>query len=248
MPEAALPLPTRLRTVGLCLTGELRQPLRAGQQTGTQGVIMALKSTSFEVCLLACTTLLLSGCYKSDTDLLAGNKNAIELADSLFGYNGTTIYFEGSGDTIELCTARSKEEFGSGCSSLGTIVVERTRSGNYIVQKTNASGGYEYGIWYRSYAGSAGGAGRQCFEWLGNGLVGQSLEVTGSIRGAYPEFAQRVLSIAPNERIDRDQLLALTLAYELRFDADETCLGEWLFIDPATIVIDGDRRHIRAFD
>jgi len=192
--------------------------------------------------------LLLAGCYQSGADLLNGHKNVIELADPIFGYNGTVSYFEGAGETIELCTARSKADFYSGCSKLGEVSLERTLKGNYIVQMSSSRGGYNYGIWHRSYSGSAGGAGRQCFEWFGNGFIGQGLQVSGSIVGSYPEFSQRARAIAPNETIDRDELLALTLAYELRFEADGTCIGEWLFIEPATVIIDGDRRHARSFD
>lgn len=189
-----------------------------------------------------------AGCYTSEADLLGDHKNTIELAEPLFGYNGMVSYLEGSGETVQLCMANSRSKFQAGCSPMGNISVERTLRGNYIIQMVRSRGGHHYGIWYRSYSGSSGGAGRQCFEWLGQGLVGESLKFVGPLRRGGPEFAERILGISANEIIDREQLLALAFAYEMRFEAEDTCLGEWLFIEPATVIIEGDRRHLRAFD
>lgn len=208
---------------------------------------MGRSATKRTAVLLACCAVL-GGCYTSEADLLGEHKNTIELADPMFGYNGMVSYFEGSGETVQLCTAGSRSKFRAGCSSMGKVSVERTLNGNYIVQKTRSQGGYHYGVWYRSYSGNAGGAGRQCFEWLGEGLLGESLKFRGPLRRGGPEFAKRILGITASENITREQLLTLAFAYEMRFEAEEACLGEWLFIEPATVIIEGDRRHRRAFD
>lgn len=202
------------------------------------------------ICAATLSSLaLLSGCYESSTDLLGDQKETITLAEPVFAYNDTVVHFEGTGQTVKLCSPQSKAEFAAGCATMGDISLKRTLSGNYIIQKSKpGKGGYHYGIWHRSYTGDQGGAGRQCIEWFGQGITGESLEYGRRLPSIYADFVQRVLRIAPSKDLTKDQLMPLAYEYESRFKAQETCLGSWVLIMPQTVVIEGDRRHLRAFD
>lgn len=191
---------------------------------------------------------LLGGCYESDGDLLGDQKEHIILADPVFGYNGVVAYLDGVGDTVKLCTAETKTQLQAGCTPIATLSVERTPMGNYILQKSKIGRGFEYGIWYRSHEGKGGASGRQCVEWIGERIIGRSAELGTPLGPSYAQFVSQVTRIAPTTLINRKQLDALVLAYESRFHVDGTCLGSWIIIDQKSVVIDGDRRHLRAFD
>ena len=193
--------------------------------------------------LIVLPLLILAGCYEAETDLLKGNENTIALAEAVFAANDMVWYFGGTGKTIRLCGMQTKEDYDPTCAEGRDLSIERTFSGNYIVQvKTDDL--YNYGIWYRSDDSDEAKTGRRCFEWLGEGLVGldRGLLDTGS------GFGREVLAIAPAAKISRSELEDIVAKYEWRYSQTKRCLGARLLIFDSAIVVEGDNRHLPRFE
>lgn len=199
--------------------------------------------------------LSLAGCYSSPSDLLAGHESVITDLAPVVAFNRTAFYFQGTGKTVQVCQLNARADMQKPCSSTGTLSLERTGRGNYIVQIKDPLGRH-FGLWFRSDASTYGKTGFQCFVWLGEGVVGKrriptTAEITWSGTPIFRRIAAQVREVATEPTIDRGQLLKIASIYETELaplGGDVTCMGETINLPPKMMVIAGDNRHLPDFE
>lgn len=200
-------------------------------------------------------TLLLSACYESPSDLLGVNANTFTKLDPIFSLKGQVYYFEGNGRTAEVCGLGIKADMKTPCKSAGSMSLERTSRGNYIVQLKGKLN-YDYGLWFRSDGGPQGKSGLQCFVWLGDGIVGRtdmsSVWLQWGRSEVFSKLAPAVRQVATEKNINRQQLLKIASIYEDVLSPlgseSVTCIGDRIWILTESAAINGDNRHLREFE
>jgi hypothetical protein len=200
----------------------------------------------------------LSACYESPSDLLAANANTIVRLEPVFSLSSRSYYVRGSGKIVELCELRFRSDLSAPCHSIGTMSVERTNRGNYIVQFLDTQAQrplYKYGLWFRTDQSLSGKTGYQCFVWLGDGIVGTTdmSEVWLRFNGTqvFSTLSSSVRRVATETPINRQQLLQIASIYEnvlspLGSD-DVHCIGERTSLEPKSVEIVGDNRHLQEY-
>jgi hypothetical protein len=230
----------------------------------------AVRKRDVMLAFLAC--FLLSGCYSSEKDLVAGNATKITAIDSLFVHNEAVYYwFRDKLGSDFLCAVRLRSEFGAPCaeSLRYPIKLERTQRGNYIVQvgrKTTSGYRYNYALWLRSES-KTGTVGFPCVMWLGDGIVSGVLSLEMSALRmrwegdpVFQQLEQQLLEITgSNTSVNRNDLLRIVAVYEqLLFDPmtrvmktgndSALCLNERVPMIDEAVVLERDNRHLKDFE
>lgn len=201
-------------------------------------------------------TAMLGGCYESQSDLIGSNAVTVSRLDSIIVFNYEAYYAAAVGKQVQLCNLKTKADLAR-CDAGPTIKMERTSSGNYIVQAFTGKK-YYYGLWTRSDPGIAKKGLSACLMWLGDGIVGSSatngMSLTALRFGGtkvYQSINQELQDLPASTLSTRDQLKHVVEVYE-RYAANTVtdefvCLGERAIADPTSVVIAGDNRHLPAF-
>ena len=193
----------------------------------------------------------LSACFESPSDLLGEHANVIVRMEPIFSLSNQIYYMQERGKTVDVCGLSVRSDLKSPCKSLGNVSIERTSRGNYIVQLKSTKD-YKYGIWFRTDESLRG----QCFLWLGDGIVGNPAMSSVALRYGntelFTELSSAVRRIATERPISRQQLLQIASAYESTLSPltgePVKCLGERTWIEPKSVEVIGDNRHLQQFE
>jgi len=202
--------------------------------------------------------LVLTGCYRSETDLIGSHAAQIVRANTLLNFDGQAYIYR---PPNSICAARLSPTGELTCGNPSSLAIERTLFGNYIVQvrRDGPSSIYYYFLWFRDHDLLK----NDCVVALGKDVAGfgASSVITAAALGTKQRVSMGILptrleselvSRFPEEAIsDRASLLEITSLYESSFIASRSCTdlgGSRLNYDRPNLVIDGDRRHLREYD
>jgi hypothetical protein len=186
--------------------------------------------------------------------LIGANANTVIKIDPVFTLKNQIYYTTGVGKIVGLCELHNRSDLTAPCKSAGSMSLERTNRGNYIIQFHRDSS-YKYGLWFRSDDGTFGKYGYQCFVWLGDGIVGSTANSVMAMQyGGSPLFASlssAVRRISTETPINRQQLLQIAAIYEdilSPLGQEVKCIGDTIFINLQSVQIAGDNRHLREYE
>lgn len=201
-------------------------------------------------------SLLLSGCYESSSDLIGDNAVTIDKFDSLIVQNNRAFAVLPKGKQAVLCELKNKGDLKKPCTDGDSIKLERTASGNYIIQLREKlfNGRHKYALWMRS---EPFGSHFACVMWLGEDIVTDRLgNVIGQSdsdqAGPYADFKKALRNVAVEPLITRDQLKRIVSIYEQALTNPQEkqwgCLSSRTSIDNSLIALEGDNRHLKPFE
>lgn len=209
---------------------------------------------------MACAaSFALAGCYDSQTDLIGENSRQVVSANSILVFRNIAYVANVRGTEVQLCPLRTPSDASRVCTKPQMLKLERTISGNYIVQIFDGKS-YVFGLWFVPLSRSFDQP-ENCLMLLGEDIVGPNLVGavlgTGQRMSKYAEqarFQELVSSLAPyrNEHLaSRDELLSVVGAYEKTVFSlvRPTCPGDAIhFGNRAGVAIQGDNRHLPAIE
>ena len=210
----------------------------------------------FALLILISLALLLSSCYQSPSDLIGDHANVIQSFDSLIIHEGRVFTVTPQGKQAVLCELTKKSDLKKDCSDGMTMKMERMTSGNYIIQiQEFKSDKFKYALWLRSEPNPVA-ADIACVVWLGDGVVGNTdispMSYKYANSKAFQDFSNSLRNISTEPLINREQLLKIASQYEMQamFSSGNgwNCQSDRTRIVGHLIAIEGDNRHIQAFE
>lgn len=202
----------------------------------------------------------LAGCYESRADLIGSKARELIGADTTIVFRNAVYVAQSNGAEITVCKVERPADAMRPCSSPQHVKLERTDSGNYIVQIFDGKR-YVYGLWHVPLSRSRDTLGTEdCLMMLGENIVGNGNAVVsialgrivrGDIEHSRNEPYQRLIAAlgpySAKEISNRTELLEIVSLYERHLFGilGSTCPGDRLFFgNKAGVSIRGDHRNL----
>jgi hypothetical protein len=204
---------------------------------------------------IALAGLLLGGCYESKTDLIGSHASPVTVADTYVTFRNHTYVPVSVGNELVLCELSAPAAASRSCSAPLHLKFERQIFGDYLVQIRRGDTLY-YALWSR--AGQKFDSNDNCTLLLGEDIVAS---LTDGLLGAdrprrfggerYQELVDALAPYRDSGLRGRDQLLAIVAVYHrtVLLPFKPVCPGDQVGIsNPRGVVIQGDNRHLPAFE
>lgn len=170
---------------------------------------LALAAIRWKIVLMS---LLLSGCFSADADMIGDRASTLVRADQVFAFAEGAYWIDATGAESPICSVHTKDDLAEPCQGGEYIKLERTERGNYIVQIFLED--FVPMIWFRSER-------RDNEQPLYACLLAIDDEGQNNILIEPPAAAHRLKTLVEKarrlvglEHIDREAMLKLVALYE----------------------------------